>query len=92
MIAQSTALDAQLTLREVLAALAGAFRDPLPVPDALELVGLDSELDTRVQALSGGQQRRGIWPLPSSVGRRCCSSTNQRPVSIRRAAGDLADH
>lgn len=58
MVAQATALDPQLTVQEVLTTLAGPFPDPLRVPEALELVGLMDEAHTRVQALSGGQQRR----------------------------------
>jgi ABC-2 type transport system ATP-binding protein len=58
MVSQATALDPQLTVAEVLAALAGPFPDPLPAGEALGLVGLTEQAQTRVQALSGGQQRR----------------------------------
>jgi ABC-2 type transport system ATP-binding protein len=58
MVAQATALDPELTVRELLSALASPFPDPLCVDDALELVDLTGAAHTRVQLLSGGQQRR----------------------------------
>lgn len=58
MVSQVTALDQQLTLGEVLAALAGPFPAPLSAGEALDLVGLTGAAGIRVQALSGGQQRR----------------------------------
>ena len=58
MVCQATALDPQLTVREMLAAVAGAFPDPLPADEALGLAGLTGQAQTRIQALSGGQQRR----------------------------------
>jgi ABC-2 type transport system ATP-binding protein len=58
MVCQSTALDPQLTVGEMLAAIAAAYPDPLSAGEALSLVGLTDEARTRIQALSGGQQRR----------------------------------
>lgn len=58
MVAQTTALDPQLTVREVLTAFASAFPNPLATDEALDLVGLTAQAHTRIQALSGGQQRR----------------------------------
>jgi ABC-2 type transport system ATP-binding protein len=57
-VAQSTGLDPQLTPAQVLAAFAAAFPDPHPIPDVLEMVGLEGAGDQRIAALSGGQQRR----------------------------------
>jgi ABC-2 type transport system ATP-binding protein len=57
-VSQATALDPQLTVRELLSALASPFPDPMPVEAALDLVGLTRAAGIRVNALSGGQQRR----------------------------------
>lgn len=58
MVCQATALDPQLTVGEMLAAIGSAFPDPLSAGQALSLVGLTGEAQTPIQALSGGQQRR----------------------------------
>jgi ABC-2 type transport system ATP-binding protein len=57
-VLQSTSLDEQLTVRELLAVFARLYPDPRPVAEVLELIGLSGEAGTRVGALSGGQRRR----------------------------------
>jgi ABC-2 type transport system ATP-binding protein len=58
LVMQSTSLDEQLTVRELLAVFARLYPDPRPVPEVLELLGLTGQARTRVGALSGGQRRR----------------------------------
>jgi ABC-2 type transport system ATP-binding protein len=58
LVLQSTSLDDQLTVRELLAVFARLYPDPRSVPEVLELIGLTGETGTRVGALSGGQRRR----------------------------------
>jgi ABC-2 type transport system ATP-binding protein len=58
LVLQSTALDAQLTVAETVAAFARPCPDPWPVAELLEMVGLTDDARTRVGALSGGQRRR----------------------------------
>ncbi|WP_460433254.1 ABC transporter ATP-binding protein [Angustibacter speluncae] len=53
----STGLDL-LTVREVVASTARAFRRPRPVEEVIEAVGLTDEAGDRVGRLSGGQRRR----------------------------------
>jgi ABC-2 type transport system ATP-binding protein len=58
LVLQSTSLDEQLTVRELLGVFARLYPNPRPVPEVLELVDLTEEAGTRVGALSGGQRRR----------------------------------
>jgi ABC-2 type transport system ATP-binding protein len=55
---QSTSLDLGLTVRDSLALFARLFPDPRPIPELLELIGLESDEQTRIGHLSGGQRRR----------------------------------
>jgi ABC-2 type transport system ATP-binding protein len=57
-VSQSIGLDLQLTSAEVLTAFAAAYPDARPVPEVLEMVGLQRVRHERIAALSGGQQRR----------------------------------
>jgi ABC-2 type transport system ATP-binding protein len=57
-VAQSTHLDPQLTVQEVLRVFATAFPDPLPIGTVLDIIDLVAEARMRIAALSGGQQRR----------------------------------
>jgi ABC-2 type transport system ATP-binding protein len=58
LVLQSTSLDGQLTVRELLGVFAQLYPDARAVPEVLELLGLTGEAGTRVDALSGGQRRR----------------------------------
>ena len=55
---QSTGVDPYLTVRETVELYAGYYPKPRDVDEVIELVGLDEKRDTRVDKLSGGQQRR----------------------------------
>jgi ABC-2 type transport system ATP-binding protein len=57
-VLQSSAVEPQLTIREALGIYGGCYRDPLPVQEAAELVGLTDQIDDRIGTLSGGQRRR----------------------------------
>ncbi|MDQ2939802.1 MAG: ABC transporter ATP-binding protein [Actinomycetota bacterium] len=57
-VLQSSKLDPYLTAREALSLYAGYYREPRPVDEVIELIGLQEEADTRARKLSGGQQRR----------------------------------
>ena len=58
LVLQSTSLDAELTVRDTLTVFAGLYPAARPVGEALELVDLSDDAETRVGALSGGQRRR----------------------------------
>jgi ABC-2 type transport system ATP-binding protein len=57
-VLQGTAVDQYLTVRETLARTAGFYPSPRGVDEVIELVGLVEKADSRVNKLSGGQQRR----------------------------------
>jgi ABC-2 type transport system ATP-binding protein len=57
-VLQSSAVYTSLTVREMLALFAGYYREPRPVDEVVELVGLASKRDARIKSLSGGQARR----------------------------------
>ena len=57
-VLQGTAVDPYLTVHETLARTAGFYPDPRNVDEVIELVGLAEKKDSRVNKLSGGQQRR----------------------------------
>ena len=57
-VLQSSAVYPTLSVREMLALFAGYYRDPLPVDEVVELIGLVEKRDARVKSLSGGQARR----------------------------------
>ena len=58
LVLQSTSLDAELSVRDTLRLFARLYPAPRPVGEALELVDLKGDAQTRVGALSGGQRRR----------------------------------
>lgn len=58
MVLQSTSLDEELTVKEVLTMYERLYSNPLSTREVLELVGLSGNENVRVGRLSGGQQRR----------------------------------
>jgi ABC-2 type transport system ATP-binding protein len=57
-VLQSTGVDPYLTVRETVALYAGFYPSPRDVDEVVDLVGLAEKRSTRVNKLSGGQQRR----------------------------------
>src|SRR6266498_3463490 len=57
-VLQSSGLDRNLTVRELVYFYGGFFPAPRNVDETVDLVGLAEKRDSRVKALSGGQQRR----------------------------------
>ena len=57
-VLQETSLEPLLTVRESLELYAGYYRNPRPVDEVIELVGLEESAGVRAGRLSGGQQRR----------------------------------
>jgi ABC-2 type transport system ATP-binding protein len=57
-VLQSSGVEAEFTVREVIELYGGAYRHPRPLDEVVGLVGLDEKVDARVGSLSGGQRRR----------------------------------
>jgi ABC-2 type transport system ATP-binding protein len=57
-VLQSTGVDPFLTVRETIDMYRGYYPHPRPVDEVVDVVGLSEKRDTRVNKLSGGQQRR----------------------------------
>jgi ABC-2 type transport system ATP-binding protein len=57
-VLQSTGVDMYLTVAETIEHYRAAYPSPRPLGEIIELVGLGEKRDTRVNKLSGGQQRR----------------------------------
>jgi ABC-2 type transport system ATP-binding protein len=57
-VLQSTGVDPYLTVRETVDLYAGYYPSPRSVDEVIDLVGLAEKRNTRVNKLSGGQQRR----------------------------------
>jgi ABC-2 type transport system ATP-binding protein len=57
-VPQETAVEPVLTTFETLQLYSAAYPKPLDVDEVLRLVGLQEQRESRVSALSGGQQRR----------------------------------
>jgi ABC-2 type transport system ATP-binding protein len=57
-VLQSTGVDPYLTVRETIDLYAGYYPSPRSVDEVIDLVGLAEKRNTRVNKLSGGQQRR----------------------------------
>ncbi|MDP9327614.1 MAG: ABC transporter ATP-binding protein [Actinomycetota bacterium] len=57
-VLQSTGVDPFLTVRETVEMYGGYYEHPRPTAEVIEMVGLREKADTRVNKLSGGQQRR----------------------------------
>ncbi len=58
LVLQSTSLDRQLTVAEVLGAYARVYPRAMSVAEVLEVIDLAADADTRIASLSGGQRRR----------------------------------
>jgi ABC-2 type transport system ATP-binding protein len=57
-VLQSTGVDQYLTVAETISMYSGYYRNPRPVDEVIEMVGLAGKRNSRVAKLSGGQQRR----------------------------------
>jgi ABC-2 type transport system ATP-binding protein len=57
-VLQSTGVEPYLTVTETIRMYAGFYPDPRPVDEVIGLVGLEEKRNSRVNKLSGGQQRR----------------------------------
>jgi len=57
-VLQSSGVEAEFTLREVIELYGGCYRNPRPLDEVVALVGLDEKVDARIGSLSGGQRRR----------------------------------
>jgi ABC-2 type transport system ATP-binding protein len=57
-VLQSTGVDPFLTVRETIDMYREYYPHPRPVDEVIDVVGLSEKRDTRVNKLSGGQQRR----------------------------------
>src|SRR5438093_8458659 len=57
-VLQSTGIDPFLTVRETVDLYSGYFPHPRDADEVIDLVGLGEKRDSRVNRLSGGQQRR----------------------------------
>jgi ABC-2 type transport system ATP-binding protein len=57
-VLQSTGVERFLTVTETIQMYAGFYPDPRPVDEVIDLVGLGGKRRSRVNKLSGGQQRR----------------------------------
>jgi ABC-2 type transport system ATP-binding protein len=57
-VLQSTGVDPYLTVRETVDLYAGYYPEPRNVDEVIDVVGLAEKRNTRVNKLSGGQQRR----------------------------------
>jgi ABC-2 type transport system ATP-binding protein len=57
-VLQSSGVEAEFTVREVIELYGGCYRNPRPLDEVIALVGLDEKVDARIGSLSGGQRRR----------------------------------
>jgi ABC-2 type transport system ATP-binding protein len=57
-VLQTSGVEAEFTVREVVALYSSCYRNPRALDEVVGLVGLDDKVDARVGSLSGGQRRR----------------------------------
>jgi ABC-2 type transport system ATP-binding protein len=93
-VLQSSGVEAEFTVREVIELYGGAYRNPRPLDEVVGLVGLDEKVDDRVGSLSGGQRRRidlalGIVGRPELL--FLDEPTTGFDPSARRRSWDLID-
>jgi ABC-2 type transport system ATP-binding protein len=93
-VLQGTAADPYLTVRETLTRTAGFYPKPRSVEEVIALVGLDEKSESRINKLSGGQQRRldvayGIIGNPRLL--FLDEPTTGFDPSARRSAWDMVD-
>jgi len=93
-VLQSSGIDRQLTVSEVLRLYAPMYPHPMPVDEVMEIVGLTPKADARVGTLSGGQVRRldlalGVVGDPDLI--FLDEPTTGFDPSARRRSWDLID-
>jgi ABC-2 type transport system ATP-binding protein len=93
-VLQSSGIDRQLTVAELLRLYAPLYPRPRPVDEVMEIVGLEAKAAARVKTLSGGQLRRldlalGIVGDPDVL--FLDEPTTGFDPSARRRAWDLLD-
>ena len=86
-VLQSSAVYGTLSVHEMLALFAGYYREPRPVDEVIELVGLEAKRDARVKSLSGGQAAGSISGSRSSAIPSWSSWTSRRRASTPARAG-----
>ena len=57
-VLQSSGVESEFTVREVVELYGGCYRNPRPLDEVVGLVGLGEKVDARIGSLSGGQRRR----------------------------------
>jgi len=57
-VLQTTGFTDELTVRETVAHFAAMYRNPRPVDELIDIVGLTEKTTSKASSLSGGQQRR----------------------------------
>jgi len=93
-VLQSSGVEPEFTVREVVDLYRSAFRTPRPVDEVIAMVGLEDKADARVASLSGGQRRRvdlalGIVGNPSLL--FLDEPTTGFDPAARRRSWDLVD-
>jgi len=57
-VLQSSGVESEFSVREVIELYGGCYRNPRPLDEVVDMVGLGEKVDARVGSLSGGQRRR----------------------------------
>ena len=83
-VLQSSGVENEFTVREVIDLYASAYRTRRSMDDVLALTGLEAKADERVGSLSGDSGVASTSRWASSGTPICCSSTSRRPGSIPR--------
>jgi ABC-2 type transport system ATP-binding protein len=93
-VLQTSGVEAEFSVREVVELYRSAYRTPRPVDDVIAMVGLEDKADARIASLSGGQRRRidlalGIVGNPSLL--FLDEPTTGFDPAARRRSWDLVD-